>query len=192
MAWKTCAPFWPRSAHGYVRALGQTDVVTDLSFYASALDLLAVRVGGLKVHAAGQIFSVRMSVKVAKTSSTKITTIMALRSPGCSSVHKCVIGQLVFVSPRGVRFDHHRDAQRPGLNVSTVFQFSRLYDCLPLPMDNRAAMTCLGYSGSHSKLCAGSYNSASNCLVLDEHCSGHLQIGVIWILFPSPCQFPTI
>jgi len=46
------------------------DVVTDLNFYALALDLLAARVGGLKVHVAGQRFSVRVSVKVAKTSRT--------------------------------------------------------------------------------------------------------------------------
>ena len=46
------------------------DVVTDLNFYASALDPLAARVGGLKVHVARQRFSVRVSVKVAKTSST--------------------------------------------------------------------------------------------------------------------------
>ena len=33
----------------------------DLSFYGSALDLLTARVGGLKVHVAGQRFSVRVS-----------------------------------------------------------------------------------------------------------------------------------
>ena len=71
MAWRTCAPFWLRSARGCVRALGQTDVVRDLNFYASALDLLAAQVGGLKVHVAKQIFSVKVLVKVAKTSSTE-------------------------------------------------------------------------------------------------------------------------
>ena len=59
MAWRTCAPFWLRSARGCVRALGQTDVVRDLNFYASALDLLAAQVGELKVHVAKQIFSVK-------------------------------------------------------------------------------------------------------------------------------------
>ena len=84
MAWRTCSPFWPRSARGYVRALGQTDVVADLSFYASALDLLAVRVGGLKVHVAGQRFSVRVSGQSSKkVEYSRITTIAALLSPGC-------------------------------------------------------------------------------------------------------------
>ena len=81
MVWKTCAPFLPRSGRGYVRALGQTDVVTDLGFYGSALDLLGARVGGLKVHVAGQRFSVRVSVRVEKTFEySRITTIAALRS----------------------------------------------------------------------------------------------------------------
>ena len=90
MAWKTCAPFWLRSARGCVRALGQTDVVTDLSFYASALDLLAARVGGLKVHVAGQRFSVRVSVSQSSKDIefSSITTIAALRKPGCSFVRK--------------------------------------------------------------------------------------------------------
>lgn len=70
MVWRTCAPFWLRSARGYAHALGQTDVVKDLNFYASALDLLAARVGGLKVHVAGQRFSMRMSVNGVETPST--------------------------------------------------------------------------------------------------------------------------
>lgn len=83
MAWQTCAPFWLHSARGCVRALGQTDVVRDLNFYASALDLLAARVRVLKVHVAGQRFSVRVSVKSSKdVKYGRITTIAAFLSPG--------------------------------------------------------------------------------------------------------------
>ena len=88
MAWRTCALFWPRSARGYVRALEQTDVVADLNFYASALDLLSARVGGLKVHVAGQRFSVRVSVKVAKKPSAvelPPSRPFAVRVASCSS-----------------------------------------------------------------------------------------------------------
>ena len=109
MVWRTCAPFWLRSARGCVRALGQMDVVTDLNFYASALDPLAARVGGLTVHVAKQRSSVRVSVKVTKTSST-VELPPSLPSQSKFRAQFGVISQLVFGN-------HHVTTRRPGLDV---------------------------------------------------------------------------
>src|SRR6266850_4814104 len=98
MAWRTCAPFLPRSTHGCARGLGQKDAVRDPNFFASALDHLTWLVDGKKVHVAGQIFSgdgIRQATRNSNTGDLP-------PSRSCPTVCKarCTISQL-HTSPSG-------------------------------------------------------------------------------------------